>query len=75
MVARHNGPPLPGTKRRAGKILWFGNLNDPDCTSTDSSLQSTSRREAGLEPFAVILDNLAIEYGWPFCTATAWGPP
>ncbi len=70
MVTKWNGPPLPGTKRRAGKNLRFGNLNDPDSTSTASRLQSTRRREAGLEPFIVILDDLAAEHGWPFCTAT-----
>ncbi len=69
MTTKWNGPPLPGEKRQAGKSLRFGNLNDPDSTSTASRLQSTRRREAGLEPFMVILDDLA-EHGLPICTAT-----
>ncbi len=36
----------------------------------EPNLQFMRRRAAGLEPFRVILDDLA-DHGWPICTATA----
>ena len=69
MTTKWNGPPLPGEKRQAGKSVEASGQDDSQNTRPFSGLQITRRRAAGLEPFMVILDDLA-EYGWPICTAT-----
>ena len=43
MAIKWNGPPVPKRNRRAGKLQRFGNLNDPDSTSTDPKSQSAPR--------------------------------
>ena len=43
MTLEWNGPPVPNRNRRAGKILRFGNLNDPDITPTGFKPQFNRR--------------------------------
>ncbi len=70
MTEECKGPPLPGEKRQAGKSVKAGGQDDPQNTRPFSGLQFMRRREAGLERFDVILDDLAAEHGLPICTAT-----
>ncbi len=70
MTTKWKGPPLPGEKRQAGKSVEAGGQDDSQDTPPEPTLQFMRRRAAGLERFSVILDDLAAEHGWPFCTAT-----
>ncbi len=69
MDTKWNGPPLPGEKRQAGKSVKAGGQDNSQNTRPFSGVQFM-RRAAGLERLNVILDDLAAEHGWPFCTAT-----
>ena len=71
MTLEWNGPPLPGENRQAGKSVKAGGQDDSQDTSPEPNLQFMRRRASGLERLNVILDGLAAEHGWPFCTATA----
>ncbi len=70
MTTKRFGPPLPGEKRQAGETVEAGGQDNSQNTPPESNLQFTRRRAAGPERISVILDDLAAEHGWPFCTAT-----